>query len=106
MKSGLAEQKLKDPDGGIHQARKKAQLGVLEEVEPDVKNSFPTEGFSESLEGLPVVSFNTVWTYMVACLDAKKQLSTAKPMVKGFNFYKSGHVLTVKSCQRDNRTRK
>ena len=35
---------------------------------------------------------------MVACMKAKRQLSTAKPPVKGFNFFKSGHVLTVKSC--------
>ena len=41
---------------------------------------------------------------MVACLDARKQLSTAKPMVKGFNFYKSGHVLNVKSCLKNNKT--
>ena len=94
---------MRDPDGGIHQAKKKAQLGVLEVVEPDVKTCFPNEGFSENLEGLPEVNFKTIWTYMVACLDAKKQLSTAKPLVKGYNFYKSGHVLTVKSCKKDQR---
>ena len=43
--------------------------------------------------------------YMVASVDAKKQLSTAKPLVKGFNFYKSGHVFTVKSCNGDNGSR-
>ena len=94
---------MRDPDGGIHQARKKARLGVLEVVEPDVKTCFPNEGFSENLEGLPEVNFKTIWTYMVACLDAKKQLSTAKPLVKGYNFYMSGHVLTVKSCKKDQR---
>jgi len=62
------------------------------------------QGFSENLDGLPVITFRTIWTYMVACVDAKKQLSTAKPMVKGFNFYKSGHVLNVKSCTKENRT--
>ena len=41
---------------------------------------------------------------MVCCVDAKRQLSTAKPLVKGFNFYKSGHVLTVKSCNEDTRS--
>ena len=34
---------------------------------------------------------------MVAFMEAKRQLSTPKPQVKGFNF-KSGHVITVKSC--------
>ena len=42
--------------------------------------------------------------HMVARLDARKQLSTAKPMVKGFNFYKSGHVLNVKSCLKNHKT--
>ena len=103
INSGLAAKNLRDPDNGIHLARKKATLGILEVVEPDVKTSFPNKGFSKNLEGLPEVNFKTIWTYMVACLDAKKQLSTAKPLVKGFNFYKSGHVLTIKSCKKDHR---
>ena len=103
INSGLAAKNLRAPDNGIHLARKKATLGILEVVEPDVKTSFPNEGFSENLEGLPEVNFETIWTYMVASLDAKKQLSTAKPLVKGFNFYKSGHVLTIKSCKKDHR---
>ena len=77
MKSGLLIKELRDPDGGIHLARKKAQLGVLDEVQPDLRESFPEEGFNESLLGLPMVTFRTIWTYMVACLDARKQLSTA-----------------------------
>ena len=42
---------------------------------------------------------------MVTSVGAKKQLSTAKPLVKGFNFYKSGHVFTVISCNADNGSR-
>lgn len=85
IKSGPAIKHLRDPDGGIHLARKKAQLGVIEEVKPDVKTSFPTEGFSDSLDSTPSITFKAVWTYMVACVEAKRQLSTAKPLVKGFN---------------------
>lgn len=85
-------------------ARKKAQLGLLEVVEPPLQESFPSDGFSETLDGLPVINFRTVWTYMIACIDAKKQLSTAKPMVKGFNFYKSGHVLSITSHHRNARS--
>jgi hypothetical protein len=103
INSGLAAKNLRDPDGGIHLARRKTQLSILEVVEPDVKTSFPNEGFSENLGGLPEVNFKTIWTYMVACLDAKKQLSTAKSLVKGYNFYQSGHVLTIKSCKKDHR---
>ena len=80
---------MRDPDIGIHLARKKATLGILEVVEPDVKTSFPKEGFSENLEGLPEVNFKTIWTYMVACLDAKKQLSTAKPLVRVYSWHES-----------------
>jgi len=46
------------------------------------KLDFPHEGFSENLEGLSEVNFKTVRTYMVASLDAKKQLLTAKPLVQ------------------------
>ena len=69
-----------------------------------ITTTFPVEGFNESLEGLPLLTFKTVGTYMVCCVGAKRQLSTAKPLVKGFNFYKSGHVLTVKSCNEDTRS--
>jgi hypothetical protein len=94
--SGLAKRNLRDPDGVIHLARKQAELGLLDIVEPDLKDTFPSEGYSETLDGLPVVNFKTLWTYMITCVDAKRQLSTAKPMVKGFNFYKSGHILYIK----------
>ena len=95
IKSGFDKKELRDPDGGVHLARKKAELGILEEHTPDTISLFPTSGFSESLQGLPVITFKTVWTYMVTCVGAKKQLSTAKPLVKGFNFFKLGQVLTV-----------
>lgn len=72
MKSGLSDKELRDPDGGIPLAKKKAQLGVLDEVRPELKSAFPVEGYSESLIGLPMVTFRTIWTYMVACMNAKK----------------------------------
>ena len=105
MKCGLDKKELRDPDGGVHLARKKAQLGILERHIPDCTALFPTTGFTETLQGLPQITFKTVWTYMVTSVGAKKQLSTAKPLVKGFNFYKSGHVFTVKSCNGDNGSR-
>lgn len=104
MKCGLDKKELRDPDGGIHLARKKAELGILEQHTPDT-SSFPTTGFSEALQSLPYITFKTVWTYMVTCVNAKKQLSTAKPLVKGFTFYESGHVLTIKSCNSENNSK-
>ena len=40
---------------------------------------------------------------MIEAIDAKKQLSTAKPLVKGYNFYKSGHVSSVFVCLHENK---
>ena len=38
---------------------------------------------------------------MIEESDAKKQLSTAKPLIKGYNFFKSGHVLSIKCRESD-----
>ena len=86
---------LRDPDGGINLLRKKAEFGVLEKAEPDLPQSFPKEGFKSDLMGIPKVTFGTVWRYMIDGVDSKKKLSTAKPLVKGYNFFKSGHVFFI-----------
>ena len=86
---------LRDPDGGLHLLRKKVELGVLEQEEPQLAQSFPKEGYKADLKGLPNISFGTVWRFMIEGVESKKQLSTAKPLVKGFNFFKSGHVLYI-----------
>ena len=38
---------------------------------------------------------------MIEESDTKRQLSTAKPLVKGYNFFKSGHVLSMKCRESD-----
>lgn len=88
---------LRDPDGGIHILKKKAELGVLDNEEPSMNETFPKAGFTTDLKGLPRISFGTVWRFMIETVECKKQLSTAKPLVKGFNFFKSGHVLYIGS---------
>ena len=40
---------------------------------------------------------------MIESSNAKKQLSTAKPLLKGFNFLKSGNVVKVTVCSRENK---
>jgi len=88
MSSGMDKKYLRDPDGGINLIKKKAQLGVLKDVNPQkLEASFPTESYSYKLEDLPTITFKSIWTYMISCMDAVKQISTAKPMVKGFNFF-------------------
>ena len=75
--------------------KKKAQLGVLDNAEPDISITFPREGFSTDISGMPKLTFGTIWRYMIDGVECKKQISTAKPLVKGYNFYKSGHVLFI-----------
>ena len=92
VKGGLHLKNLRDPDGGVHLARKKVLLSVMDEVDlPHVTDIFPKDGFHEHLTDLLFVKFGTVWKYMIESSNAKKQLSTAKPLVKGFNFFKSGN---------------
>ncbi|CAH3185351.1 unnamed protein product [Porites evermanni] len=104
VKGGLHLKNLRDPDGGVHLARKKVLLGVMDEVDPPhVTDIFPKDGFHEDLTDLPFVNFGTVWKYMIESSNAKKQLSTAKPLVKGFNFFKSGNLVKVTVCSRENK---
>ena len=104
VKGGLHLKNLRDPDGGVHLARKKVLLGVMDEVDPPhVTDIFPKDGFREDLTDLPFVNFGTVWKYMIESSNAKKQLSTAKPLVKGFNFFKSGNLVKVTVCSRENK---
>ena len=100
--AGGLSSKIKDPNGGIHLAKAKASLGLMEEINSkELKEFFPVDGFTEDLTILPAISFGTKWRYMIEESDAKRQLSTAKPLVKLFNFFKSGHVLRVK-CRESN----
>ena len=94
--------KIRDSDGGINLAKVKAGLGLMEEVDNNkLKVNFPVDGFTEDLSILPAISFGTIWRYMIEEIDAKRQLSTAKPLVKGYDFLKSGHVLPVKCKEYD-----
>ncbi len=93
----MATTYLRDPDGGVNELKKAAQLGLLENAEPesDLGVSFPKHGFSSDLTNIPQITFGTIWSYMIDRVEMKKQLSTAKPLVKGYNFFKSGHVLFI-----------
>ena len=60
----------------------------MEEINSkELKEFFPVDGFTEDLTILPAISFGTIWRYMIEESDAKRQLSTAKPLVKGFIFF-------------------
>ena len=95
IKNGLDVKYLCYPDGEVNLLRKKAQLGVLEVEEPQLSQSFPKEGYKPELKHLPKVSFGTVWRFIIEGVESKKLLSAGKPLVKGFNFFKTRHVLYI-----------
>ncbi|KAK3720696.1 hypothetical protein QZH41_013372 [Actinostola sp. cb2023] len=95
IKNGLDHKYLRDPDGGINVLRKKAEIGVFEHKYPELTEIFHKEVFKSNLMGIPKVSFATIWRYMIDGVDSKKKRSTTKPLVMGYNFFKSGHVLFV-----------
>jgi len=103
MKSGLDRKYLRDPDGSLNLIRKKARQGVLTESGPREQDiaSFPKDGYSVDLSNAPKVSFGTVWRYMIENVACKKQIATAKPLVKGYNFFMSNHVISMYHLAKD-----
>ena len=91
---------LVDPDNGINIARKKLKLGMVSDVHPN-KENFPSSGFDADLSILPKFQHNFLWKFMIEDIEQQKQLSTEKPLVKGYNLFKSGHVLEMFAQQRN-----
>ena len=89
--------KLVDPDGGINIAKTKAQLGLYEKIGPESLKGFPGEGYTDELSDVPHVDYNMSWKFVVQNV-AEKGTSTAKPLVKGYNFFRSGHVVKLEKC--------
>ncbi|KAK3736573.1 hypothetical protein QZH41_012851, partial [Actinostola sp. cb2023] len=69
VKNGLDSRYLRDPDGGVNLLRKKAQLGALENTEPDISSTFPTEGFKCDISSIPRLNFGTIWRYMIDSVE-------------------------------------
>ena len=84
-----------DPDGEVNLARKRKTLGVAEETDPVVNDEFPLERFTCGVSVLPRISFSHIWRYLIEEVELRKKLSTEKPIAKGYNFYKSGHVRQI-----------
>ena len=64
---------------------------------------FSSTGFECGTVNLPRISYPNIWKYLIEDVELKKQLSTEKPIVKGYNFYKSGHVLQIFSKKEQNK---
>lgn len=82
--------------------RKRLNLGVDEEVKPLTDESFPTDGYRVGVADCPKIGYPQIWKYLIEEVELKKQLSVEKPIVKGYNFFKSGKVLGVFSCSENN----
>ena len=57
--------KLVDPDGGVNMTKKKARLGLCENISPKSSSAFPTEGYNDDLAVVLNVDYNMIWTFMV-----------------------------------------
>lgn len=44
---------------------------------------------------LPTIGYSQIWKYLIEEVELRKQLSVEKPIVKGYNFFKSGKVLGI-----------
>ena len=73
--------KLIDPGGGVNLAKKKARLGLCENISPKSPDEFPREGYNDDLSDVPVVDYNIIWKFMVQNVSGKGT-STTKPLIK------------------------
>lgn len=86
-----------DPDGGVNVQKKRLKLGLIQEVNPTCNAEFPDDGFQVGISCVPRIGYNHIWKYLIEDVEFKKQLSVEKPIVKGYNFFKSGKVLGLYS---------
>ena len=56
--------------------------------------NFLRTGYNDDLTDVPNVDYNMIWKFMVQNVLGKGT-STAKPLIKGYNFFKSGHVVKL-----------
>ncbi|PFX31615.1 uncharacterized protein LOC111321917 [Stylophora pistillata] len=96
INNGLSNN-LVDPDGGVNVQKKRLKLGLIQEVNPTCNAEFPADGFQVGISCVPRIGYNHIWKYLIEDVEFKKQLSVEKPIVKGYNFFKSGKVLGLYS---------
>ena len=102
IKSGM-DKDVVDPDDGVNLAKKRKMLGVAEVVDPEINENFPSGGFQCSVALLLRISFSHIWKYLIEEVELRKKLATEKPIAKGYNFYKSGHVRQFFSKKQGNK---
>lgn len=101
IRSGLDSKNLIDPDGGINLENKRRELGLQEEQETAALVDFPTKGFVVGINSKLHVGYPQISKFLIDDVELKKQLSVEKPIVKGYNFYKSGKVQGIYTKQQE-----
>lgn len=101
IRSGLDSKNLIDPDGGINLENKRRGLGLQEDQETATLVDFPTKGFVVGINSKLHVGYPQIWKFLIDDVELKKQLSVEKPIVKGYNFYKSGKVQGIYTKQQE-----
>ena len=96
INNGLSNN-LVGPDGGVNVQKNRLKLGLIQEVNPTCNNVFPADGFQVGISCVPRIGYNHIWKYLIEDVEFKKQLSVEKPIIKGYNFFKSGKVLGLYS---------
>ena len=76
---------------------------MANEVSSELNENFPSSGFKLGISELPRISYSNIWKYLIEEVELRKQLGTEKPIVKGYNFFKSGHVLQLFSTKDSNK---
>ena len=63
--------KLIDPDRRVNLAKKKARLGLCENIRLGSPDEFPTEWYNSDLSDVPNVRYNMIWKLMVQNVSGK-----------------------------------
>ena len=74
-----------------------ASLSHKETHDPLSLEDFPEREFEVGINKIPTICYSQIWKYLIEDVELKKQLSVEKPIVKGYNFYKSGKVSGIYS---------
>ena len=69
------------------------RLSLEQEVGPSTDILLPRDGFEVGISCVAKIGYSQMWKYLIEEVEFKKQLSVEKPIVKRYNFFKSGKVL-------------
>ena len=74
--------------------RLELELGLAEEIHPEVNENFPSSGFECGTHNLPRISYTNIWKYLIDEVELKKQLATKSLLLRDITF-----ISLVMSCR-------